>query len=191
MKQMTLDGSLRPGIALLCLGALDPEMAGAPAFGSDAGWLHNARRLLDHARLSAWSVAHVFSAEQHDQMAKCRSMPGFGPLPSEPVFYRHSASAFSSPACETFADMRRNDILLMLGASLDACCLTTAVNGVRAGRSMAVAEDAILSTPVERKGLADLRDISSRCGLGSIRLETSSRLTGIVRYIHVIRGGRA
>jgi nicotinamidase-related amidase len=177
-------------VVVVCLGALEPELAGDADPSRGAAWLRNARHLLDHARAHAWPVAHVFSARQHGRMSRWTSAPGLGPLPAEPVFYRQSSSAFSCRAFKAFADLHRNDTLLLSGASLDACCLATAVNGVHAGRSMVVVEDAMLASEGEWNGLAGLLDISSRCGFGSLRFDVHSRFTGDSPQFLVIRGGR-
>jgi nicotinamidase-related amidase len=176
---------------LLCLGVLEPELPAGHALAGEAGWLRPARRLLDHARAHGWTVAHVFSAEQHGRMSAWRPPAGLRPLPCEPVFYRPAVSAFSSLDLDAFCDDRPGDLLLLFGASLDACCLTTAVNGLRGGRDLVVAQDALLAPTEEFEGLAALESVSGQCGLGRVRLETSSRMTGRMPYIRVIRGGRA
>lgn len=190
MSEILLEAQAENRAVLLCLGALEPELAGEHSSSVDATWLRNARRLLDYARLSAWPVAHVFSAAQHGRMSTWQSVSGLAPLPIEPVFYRPARSAFSCPDCVEFIEQRRSDAVLLIGASFDACCLATAVQGVRAGRAIVVAEDATFAPQMEWDGIVGLSDIANQCGLGSLRVTPISRLTGHLPHFRVIRGGK-
>jgi nicotinamidase-related amidase len=178
------------GRLVVCLDALEPVIDCDVPKPGGAGWTRNARRVLDHARRCGWSIAHVIAVRPSLGGGRWRAAPGLGPAPSEPVFHRPEPSAFSSYDFAAFAARSGRAELLLIGMSVEASCLATALEGVRLGRSVAVAADATAIPPVERDGLAGLMRVA-RPGPARLRIEHTARLLSGAPGLRLIPGGRA
>ncbi len=104
-------------------------------------------RVLSHARAAGWRVVH--SQLRRDGDAGFGGglfgapIEGLRPLISEPVFLRHSLSAFSNPnfAAE-LRDARGEDVYL-IGFSLVDTCMATALAAIDHDLSVILVEDAV------------------------------------------------
>ncbi|OYX36276.1 MAG: hypothetical protein B7Y99_02230 [Caulobacterales bacterium 32-69-10] len=124
--------SFVPAPALLCLD-LQREQADATGLAPEDArrCIEQCRRVLRHARRAGWQVAHV---HRHNGANACLSEPsrpieGLEPLPREAVFYRDRPSAFSSAPFRDFVSRLGDPRLIVVGFSLDASVLFSAVAG--------------------------------------------------------------
>lgn len=115
--------------------------------------LGNCRRLLDHARSHRWIVAHVRHVQDgpvfsdRNEYAAC--VPGFEPLPGEPVFEKSRLSCLSSPGFSALMDAAAhagNEVYIM-GYSGELGCLATLVGLFDLGIHANYVIDASLSRP--------------------------------------------
>ena len=110
------------------------------------------KRVLRHARAAGWHVAHV---QRHDgRMAALpelfRPIEGLEPRPREPVFYRDRPSAFASKAFEDYVSRLGEPRLIVIGFSLHASVLFTAVSGCEVGIPITVVEGALAAPAMPR-----------------------------------------
>jgi nicotinamidase-related amidase len=118
--------------------------------------LGNCRRLLDHARSRRWIVAHVRHIQDgplfsdRNEYAAC--VPGFEPLPGEPVFEKSRLSCLSSPGFGALVDAAANagSEIYLMGYAGEACCLATLVGLYDLGIQANYVIDASLSRPGPR-----------------------------------------
>jgi len=103
---------------LICLDLLRPvaTITDPYAFERASG---AARRLLAHARHQRWEVVHCHGADLPP-----RAIGGLEPLPSEPVYLREGASAFSSRAFRRRIKLWPRPELVIIGGSAIACMAT-------------------------------------------------------------------
>jgi len=97
-----------------------------------------ARRVLDRARDGGWEVAHVCRAQGAGRGAP---LPGLGPLPSEPLYRRDTASAFDA---RHFPERLRDGggLVAILSLDLDCAALVTALTAAELGRWVVLLTDA-------------------------------------------------
>jgi nicotinamidase-related amidase len=136
--------SFVPAPALLCLD-LQRDQAEATGLSPEDGsrCIEECGRVLRHARRAGWQVAHV-----HRHNGSCLSEPsrpigGLEPLPREAVFYRDSPSAFSSMPFRDFVSRLGDPRLIVIGFSLDAAVLFTAVAGHELGVPITLVQGAL------------------------------------------------
>jgi nicotinamidase-related amidase len=120
---------------LLCLD-LQREHTTPPEGGERASRCVDAcKRILRHARAVGWHVAHV---QRHEGRIaalpeRLRPIDGLEPRPKEPVFYRERPSAYASPAFDDFVTRLGKPRLIVIGFSLEASVLFTAVSSLERG----------------------------------------------------------
>jgi nicotinamidase-related amidase len=138
--------SFVPAPALLCLD-LQREQAEAAALGPEdaARCVEECRRVLRHARKAGWQVAHL---HRQARTIACLSEPsrpiqGLEPLPREAVFYRDQPSAFASAPFRDYVSRLGDPRLIVIGFSLDAAVLFTAVTGCELGVPITLVQGAI------------------------------------------------
>ena len=132
---------------LVCLDLQREHTVGADATDRDSA-LHcveTCKRVLRHARAAGWQIAHV---QRHDGRVAAlpellRPIEGVEPRPREPVFYRDRPSAFASRAFEDHVTRLGDPRLIIIGFSMHASVLFTAVSGCEAGLPITVVEGAI------------------------------------------------
>lgn len=118
--------------------------------------LGNCRRLLDHARARRWIVAHVRHVQDgplfsdRNEYAAC--VPGFEPLPGEPVFEKSRLSCLTSPGFGALMDAAANagNEVYIMGYAGEMCCLATLVGLFDLGIQANYVIDASLSRPGPR-----------------------------------------
>lgn len=144
MKPLGRD-SFVPAPALLCLDLQREQAEAAGLDPEDASrCIGTCARVLRHARRAGWQVAH---AHRHDAALGCLSEPsrpieGLEPHPREPVFYRDRPSAFSSAPFRSFISRLGDPRLIVVGFSLQASVLFTAVSGCELGVPITVVQGA-------------------------------------------------
>ena len=161
--------SFVPAPALLCLDLQREQTVTSGLEPDDASrCIEQCRRVLRHARASGWQVAH---AHRHDgtllgMSEHSRPIEGLEPLPREPVFYRDRPSAFSSAPFRDFVSRLGDPRLIVVGFSLHASVLFTAVASYELGVPLTVVQGA-LAAPASRKVSGELMEAVLLNVLGS------------------------
>jgi hypothetical protein len=96
------------------------------------------RGVLARARAHGWDVAHVL----RPQATAPYALGGIAPLPSEPVFQREEASAFSARHFPEFMHRRIGGLTAILSLDLDCGTLVTALSAAEAGHRVTMLTDA-------------------------------------------------
>ena len=139
---------------LLCL---DLVRAGAVLTREETPRIGKCRRLLAYARSAGWSVSHVYPRTAG------RSPPpiaGLEPLPSEPVYYRTGASAFSN---RVFSRAMRDqyDVELVIAAlSLTPTVVGTALAAHDLDVAVALVGDTLSQDAVDTAGIEAIETIA-------------------------------
>jgi len=173
---------------LLCLDLLAPQAASDVEDTAQAPFIHGCRRLLSHARASGWRVAHVHVGAAAGPAA--RPVVGAAPLPSEPVMRRSGVSAFSSPEFRRLMRANPQAELVVIGASVDATCLATALAAFDRGLAVTIVSDAVSVSPQERLGLDGLEHLVQSMATPRLRLVSADTVIGAPK-LSVIEGGAA
>jgi nicotinamidase-related amidase len=161
--------SFVPAPALLCLDLQREQAEAAGLDPEDAGrCIAQCERVLRHARTAGWQIAHV---HRHDVALGCMAEPsrpiaGLEPHPREPVFYRDRPSAFSSAPFRDFLSRLGDPRLIVVGFSLHASVLFTAVAGYELGVPITVVQGA-LGAPSSRKFSGEMMEAVLLGVLGS------------------------
>ncbi|HTK36558.1 MAG TPA: isochorismatase family protein [Caulobacteraceae bacterium] len=139
---------------LVCLDLQRQHTTGAADIdrGAAGRCVETCKRVLRHARAAGWQIAHV---QRHDgRMAALpelfRPIEGLEPRPREPVFYRDRPSAFASTAFRDYVGRLGDPRLIVIGFSLHASVLFTAVSGFEAGTPITVVEGALAAPSMSR-----------------------------------------
>jgi nicotinamidase-related amidase len=161
--------SFIPAPALVCLD-LQREQAGATGLEPEDSQrcIEQCRKVLRHARAAGWQVAHV---HRHDGTLACvseqsRPIEGLEPHPREPVFYRDRPSAFSSAPFRDFISRLGDPRLIVVGFSLHASVLFTAVAAHELGLPLTVVQGA-LAAPSSRRFSGEVMETVLLSVLGS------------------------
>lgn len=121
-----------------------------------------ARGVLAHARVHGWDVAHV----RRPTTSSPYALGGVAPLPSEPVFQREDASAFSARHFSEFMHRRVGGLTAILSLDLGCGALVTALTAAEAGHRVALLTDA-----AGRSALADaVHGVVTALKTSSVRL---------------------
>jgi nicotinamidase-related amidase len=139
--------------ALLCLDLQREQTAATGLEPEDARrCIEQCRRVLQHARAAGWQVAHVHRHDGSLAGTSRQSPPieGLEPRPREPVFYRDRPSAFSSASFRDFVSRLGDPRLIVVGFSLQASVLFTAVASHELGVPLTVVQGA-LAAPASRR----------------------------------------
>lgn len=128
---------MRPSPLVICLDlqVRDPEEERSLVARRQMGI---ARGVLARARAHGWDVAHV----RRVGPAAPYALGGVAPLPSEPVFQREDASAFSARHFPEFMHRRLGGLTAILSLDLGAGALVTALSAAEGGHRVALLTDA-------------------------------------------------
>lgn len=179
MWKRTGDGSRQK--LLVCL---DLQRGSVAAGAAPDGCVVNARRMLAHARMQGWQVVHVHSRKADPTDA--RPIEGLEPLVSEPVVYRTTGSAFSSRAFrELVADMGACELVL-IGYSVTASCLATALVAYDEQLAVTMVEDAVCPTSVDQEVRDALGVLMDRMARPFLWLTSTQNMVGAARLLCVV-----
>ena len=137
-----LSGFAQNGVLLICLDLQRAHLRDEPV-----SWQHEARtaaceRLLGYARRAGWTIVH--SHRVHGPGAKEDApISGFEPLPSEAVFFRHEASALSTPRLAEIVRGARDGVVLIAGFDLRTSGVATALDAFNQGVRLTLVKDAL------------------------------------------------
>lgn len=139
---------------LVCLDLQREHTAGAPAedLAPAMRCADACKQVLRHARAAGWRIAHV---QRHDGRMTVlpelfRPIEGLEPRPKEPVFYRSQPSAFSSAAFREYVERLGDPRLIVIGFSLHASVLFTAMSSFELGLPITVVEGALQAPSMRR-----------------------------------------
>jgi hypothetical protein len=180
----------RPAPRLLCLdlvaGELRPESAERPAPYRIA--VENNRRMLAFARDAGWSVIHV-----HRQAGPAEALTpveGFRPLPRERVLYRPGLSAFSNRTFRRAIRAEPRAELVILGFSLSAAHLATALTARDWNVPVTLIEDGFQPTGGEGPDLGTLHAVARALAAPLVRIATTESFTGPRPRLRLVETGR-
>jgi len=133
--------NLPPPAALVCLDLQRGRAAGLPAAAATAG---ACRKVIDAARLRSWPILHVHRRESDPGAG--RPILGLEPLPSEPVYVRPGASAFSHQGF-AHAAQGLGGPLALIGFSLCDSVLATTFAALDRRLPVEILIDAVFASP--------------------------------------------
>jgi nicotinamidase-related amidase len=165
----------------LLMSELRPEVAGqAVRFRLP---VENCRRMLAHARAGGWSVTHV----HHQAQPGCSARPveGLEPLPSEPVLYRTGVSAFSNRTFRRTVQEHPAE-LVILGFSLSATCLATALTAHDWRLPVTLVEDAFQPSADDAPELHALQTVTQALAAPFVRMARTDSFAGPRRHLHLV-----
>jgi nicotinamidase-related amidase len=180
----------RPACRLLCLdlvaGELKPEDPNRPAPYRIA--VENNRRMLEFARASGWPVIHVH--RRSGPADAFRPVEGFRPLPRERVLYRPGLSAFSNRAFRRAIRADPNAELVILGFSLSAAHLATALTARDWNVPVTLIEDGFQPADGEGPDVGTLHAVAQALAAPLVRLATTESFIGPRRRLHLVQTRR-
>lgn len=142
----------------------------------------NCRRLLNHARQEGWRIVHVHTRQASRRAA--RPIAGFEPLPTEPVIYRTGLSAYSSSAFRQMAESGGE--IVVVGYSLSAACIATALIAHDQGVGVTIVEDALSAAPMDPDIRYAMEAMSRQVGGPLMELTSTGALLGPVKLLRVV-----
>jgi hypothetical protein len=115
------------------------------------------RRLLAYARASGWVVSHVYP---RTTSRSARPLEGLAPLPSEPVYYRAGASAFSNRVfCRAIKEHYQTELVIMT-LSLSSTALGTALSAHDRELPVTLIGDTLKGDEAEVSGLEAIQTVA-------------------------------
>ncbi len=133
--------NLPPPAALVCLDLQRGRAANRPAAAATAG---ACRGVIGAARLRGWPILHVHRREADPSAG--RPILGLEPLPSEPVYVRPGASAFSHQGF-AHAAQGLGGPLALIGFSLCDSVLATTFAALDRRLPVEILLDAVFASP--------------------------------------------
>ncbi len=147
-------GQAQPARHLVCLDLVQcPELQTALAQAR----IDKCRRLLTYARASGWATSHVYP---HKAGRPTKPLAGLEPLPSEPVYYRTGASAFSNRVFRRAIEEGPDQELVILCLSLSSTSLGTALYAYDHGIAVALIEDTLRPDATNASGLEAIETVA-------------------------------
>ena len=147
-------GQMQTARHLVCLDLVqqpDPPTAEAQAR------IDRCRRLLTYARTSGWAISHVYP---HTAGRSTKPLAGLEPLPSEPVYYRTGASAFSNRVFRRAIKEQPELDLVILCLSLSSTSLGTALSAYDHDIAVTLIEDTIHQDAANASGLEAIETVT-------------------------------
>jgi Isochorismatase family len=150
---------IRPGQAqtarhLVCL---DLVQSPEPPTPETQLRIDRCRRLLTYARNAEWAMSHVYP---HTAGRSTRPLPGLEPLPSEPVYYRTGASAFSNKVFRRTLKEEPDLELVILSLSLSSTSLGTALSAYDHDIAVTLIEDTLRPDAANASGLEAIETVT-------------------------------
>ena len=137
------------GPLLVCLDLQRAQLRAEPVSWEAPRRALACERLLGHARRAGWCIVHAHRTSG-DAWAEAAHapIPGFEPLPTEPVFLRPDASALANPGLAEVVLAARGSEILLAGFDLRTSGLATALDAFNQGATMTLVKDAFWTSPV-------------------------------------------
>ncbi|HEX4199004.1 MAG TPA: isochorismatase family protein [Caulobacteraceae bacterium] len=115
------------------------------------------RRLLTYARTAEWAMSHVYP---HTAGRSTKPLAGLEPLPSEPVYYRTGASAFSNRVFRRSLQEAPDMELVILSLSLSSTSLGTALSAYDHDIAVTLIEDTLRPDAANASGLEAIETVT-------------------------------
>ncbi len=113
--------------------------------------LHNAKNILDHARLNSWKIIHVKHLQSgnifSDGSPYSEFIEAFEPKDNEIVCVKNKFSSFSS---SEFSQQLKDNFmanLFLIGYGSTMCCMSTIIDGHHRGFNFTFVKDASYAKP--------------------------------------------
>ena len=135
------------GVLLICLDLQRTHLGGEPVSRRGDDRVAVCARLLASARRAGWSIVHAHRLLGPGRDHEEASIPGFEPLPSEAVFFRHEASALSNPRLAEIVRGAREGQVLIAGFDLRTSGVATALDAFNHGVQVTLVRDAVWAAP--------------------------------------------
>jgi len=165
---------------LVCL---DLQRGSQPDGRAPDGCLVNCRRVLAHARREGWRVVHIHS--KNPDAGAARPIDGLEPLLNEPVLYRSGLSAFSNRAFQEMIEGRRSVELVIIGYSMTASLVGTALIAYEEALSVTMVEDAICSAVLDQE-TRDAIELLGKAATSFATLSCTDEVIGAPRLRRVV-----
>jgi hypothetical protein len=139
---------------LVCLDLIqcaEPPMVQAQAR------IDKCRRLLTYARTAGWAMSHVYPRRAG---RSTRPLSGLEPLPSEPVYYRTGASAFSNRVFSRTIKEGLDLELVILALSLSSTSLGTALSAYDNDIAVTLIDDTLRPDAANASGLEAIETVT-------------------------------
>jgi hypothetical protein len=115
------------------------------------------RRLLTYARTTGWTMSHVYP---HTAGRSTKPLGGLEPLPSEPVYYRTGASAFSNRVFRRSLREAPELELVILSLSLSSTSLGTALSAYDHDIAVTLIEDTLRPDAANASGIEAIETVT-------------------------------
>lgn len=115
------------------------------------------RRLLTYARSADWTISHVYP---HTAGRSTKPLAGLEPLPTEAVYYRTGASAFSNRVFRRSVTEDPDMELVILSMSLSSSSLGTALSAYDHDIAVTLIEDTLKPDAANGSGLEAIETIT-------------------------------
>jgi hypothetical protein len=139
---------------LVCLDLV--RSTGSPTAEAQAR-IDRCRRLLTYARTSEWAMSHVYPRTAG---RSTKPLAGLEPLPSEPVYYRTGASAFSNRVFRRAVKEGLDLELVILSLSLSSTALGTALSAYDHDIPVTLIEDTLSPDAANASGLEAIETVA-------------------------------
>jgi hypothetical protein len=166
---------------LLCLDLVRDDEPPTPGEEARVG---KCRRLLAYARSAEWSVSHVYPRAAGRSP---RPIAGLEPLPSEPVYYRTGASAFSN---RVFSRAMRDqyDVELVIAAlSLSPTAVGTALAAHDLDIAVALVGDTLSEDSVDASGVEAIETIARALVSPFVQVRAAEEFIDARRGLRVVQ----
>lgn len=123
---------------------------------SPANCINNMNWILEQFRTLGKPVLHVHHQDPdpgsalHASSPLCLPAASFEALADEPVFIKHTSSAFSSTTLLSYLQDSKISEIVVIGAVAGFCVNSTVRMGADAGLNMTVVKDAVISFELEK-----------------------------------------
>ncbi|HWE48040.1 MAG TPA: isochorismatase family protein [Caulobacteraceae bacterium] len=146
MRELT--GRDARGVLLICLDLQRANLNDEPVSWRVQDRAAACERLLAFARRAGWDIVHSHRVREADGRDDA-PIPGFEPLPNEPVYFRHATSALSNPRLAEMVHGAREGEVLVAGFDLRTSGVATALDAFNQGLRLTLVKDAVWAAPRE------------------------------------------
>jgi hypothetical protein len=167
---------------LVCL---DLVKADAPPPHQDRVRIDKCRRLLTFARAAGWLISHVYPRQAG---RSTRPLEGLEPLPSEAVYYRTGASAFSNRVFRR-AMKDQTDLELVIAAlTLSSASLGTALSAYDQDIAATLVGDTLRPDEANASGLEAIQTVARALVSPFVQIRNVDDLIDERRGLRLVHG---
>jgi hypothetical protein len=166
---------------LLCLDLV--RTADAPTAEAEIR-VGTCRRLLAFARASGWSISHVYP---RGAGRAPRPIAGLEPLPSEPVYYRAGASAFSNRAFSRAVRDQLDMELVIAALSLSPTAVGTALAAHDQDIAVTLVGDTLKRDACDASGIEAIETIARALVTPFVKVRSTGELIDARRGLRLVQ----